>query len=1557
MTAAYVQLAGAALMGTAAATQAVPVTANTTAGHMLSAAVRMSGAKSLSSVTDSQGNTWQVDANSAGAQTNAALASCILATALTTADTITMHFSGSCIGASAVTEYSGIATTGSPAMPVVDQHAILVVSGLAGTVATTANAAQAGDMVVTSFGTSDVLVALTVTAADPDSGGTWTQPSLGGVLAVATAYQPGAGTTEFAATWTSAAGTTNCSLCIAAYTPASSVTTWPAVGTAAGSSAASGALVSSPAAVTGTASKTSSASAAFTPQTLAGTAAASSPASGALTPQTLAGTASKISATTAAFIPAVLAGTAAGTSSAAGVTVAADVLTATATGTYSATGSLVTSTGAAAGTAAGTSSAAGAVTLGLPPQFTNLRIDGGGNINVFDISPATGAIVSGSDVQGLYLSGDKGLHWAVANTGVGAISVNISAVLWSVTEANTCYAFTGDAGSGGGMAASTDGGHTWTLRASKPQFAGNHRAAPLPNLGYARSKGRLAAQDTSYLFAATYNQGVLRSATAGLDNFPTTCTMAGATPTTGEYFCTALEQDPATAATLYVSMYDYDGTGTYGHVWKTTTGHSTTPDFTKLTASPAIVEDLRMVGTYLYAAAGSAGIFRSTDGGTTWQNLNGTGIGTSGNYWTSVEGYVDGSGNHIIYAADSNAQAAAACIVSLLIPPTWPGSGSITYANQTGSVQSATVPPDGRSWWHAAAGDYQDWIGTTGWFNPMLVVDASNLAAVNWYATGNDGFATNLAGAGWTISCNGQAAFVGRSVAADPSPSRPGHMVFGDTDWGAFDVTDGIAYDASTTAHDAPVNSQEGFACAFDPVDSTVYMSSGTKGANSSGTLWSRPWNTPGSMASPTWTQLTGFASGAGGNVATGLCGLRDGSNVKTVIAATWAGGIWRGQYVSSWTWTKVSSAFMTSGTDTGQATILANVPGSPYVYCFDRSSGVWRSADYGVTWVPVWSTSDGSVSAGAIAADPNTPGLIWVTTDSGLYKITGAHTGTVGSGATLSGPLSGIPGSGSPGAVGVLANSSLVLVTQDTGSGSGIWVSVNGGTSWTDGTGGDGSFAAANCLPRAMAIASDGRVYVTGVNIVTQGYPLGTAALDVLTASAAGTSSASGTLTITTAPAATAAGSTAASGAFAPETAAGGAARISAASGAFTPATVVGTAASLSQAWGSVWLPLNLVNDGSGGVLGQTVTHANSGGASGNWWDTVNIGSLAAFIYDNTFTLHGEPLVYMVSTGASASSIVAEWTTTEGTLTTAYWRVYVIVNATVTPAWRPVVLRSGASHAGSLLLTGNAIQTSFGAAFIGLGTFVTTMPIGSWVRFEGYVTGDAAAGVVSTSVFLNPESYVPDETHTYTGLNTVGALTQYCWGQGNSVASSGPFWFTGAGVSAIGPLGPIGPGVWPVGASRRDGGSATGRGRGGHQRHVRGAGFPGDRWQRGRDIGYRGLAGIHRRSERRGGRDQPGGRVLHTRPDGWDGCGTGRGVRHGDTGHSRGRDRVQSQFRERRVHPRSPGRHGGPDQRRGWHPLPARAGRDRLAGQLRRRRPGPGPAGRGGCRYFRRVW
>src|SRR5271156_4874089 len=70
-----------------------------------------------------------------------------------------------------------------------------------------------------------------------------------------------------------------------------------------------------------------------------------------------------------------------------------------------------------------------------------------------------------------------------------------------------------------------------------------------------------------------------------------------------------------------------------------------------------------------------------------------------------------------------------------------------------------------------------------------------------------------------------------------------------------------------------------------------------------------------------------------------------------------------------------------------GRARALAGVPSQPNVFYigFDNG-GVWRSTDYGSTWVPLFDNQP-TGSIGAIAVAPSNPNIIYVGTGAGIIR------------------------------------------------------------------------------------------------------------------------------------------------------------------------------------------------------------------------------------------------------------------------------------------------------------------------------------------------------------------------------------------------------------------------------------------------------------------------------------------------------------------------------------------------------------------------------------------
>jgi len=107
----FVQHVGQANSGTATSLN-VGISSAPTTGHHLIIGVRGGGGSVVSSVSDTQGNTYQVDVAPASSGATASIVSCHITNPLTTADTITITMSGSSNIWATVNEYQGLASSG-----------------------------------------------------------------------------------------------------------------------------------------------------------------------------------------------------------------------------------------------------------------------------------------------------------------------------------------------------------------------------------------------------------------------------------------------------------------------------------------------------------------------------------------------------------------------------------------------------------------------------------------------------------------------------------------------------------------------------------------------------------------------------------------------------------------------------------------------------------------------------------------------------------------------------------------------------------------------------------------------------------------------------------------------------------------------------------------------------------------------------------------------------------------------------------------------------------------------------------------------------------------------------------------------------------------------------------------------------------------------------------------------------------------------------------------------------------------------------------------------------
>ncbi|EDK72824.1 hypothetical protein TM7_0015 [candidate division TM7 genomosp. GTL1] len=397
---------------------------------------------------------------------------------------------------------------------------------------------------------------------------------------------------------------------------------------------------------------------------------------------------------------------------------------------------------------------------------------------------------------------------------------------WSATETNTVYACVGDASttSDSGFLVSTDGGKTWTLRSSTVHFAGNHAASPLPT-NHPRSTGNLLAQGGGFIYAATYSEGVFRSNDNGA-----TWTNIGFSG--GTHYGRSIVIDPNDSNTLYVALYNEN-------VWKCTNAAAGSPSWTQLTTAPAIVEEMRFVETTIYAACGSSGIYRTTDGGTTWDSLNGSFIDTTQSMWQAVDGYVSGS-NHIVFFGCDNGITPGSDGARSIVKVSIDNVGSIGYTDVSSTTANVdlTIPPEGRSWWYGTATSFKDWLSGSSFFTPgYILIDPANTNRM-WVAGSQGIFRSTDGGTHWRMAVNGMPLSGSGAFAFDPGDGQ--HLLVTTTDWTVLDITDGIANDASSTTFNPPSKAGKGYSVTFDSSDRRAFLGVGNRDTNTEGQIFSR---------------------------------------------------------------------------------------------------------------------------------------------------------------------------------------------------------------------------------------------------------------------------------------------------------------------------------------------------------------------------------------------------------------------------------------------------------------------------------------------------------------------------------------------------------------------------------------------------------------------------------------------------------------------------------------------------------------------------------------------
>jgi hypothetical protein len=632
---------------------------------------------------------------------------------------------------------------------------------------------------------------------------------------------------------------------------------------------------------------------------------------------------------------------------------------------------------------------------GTGPAFRTSAVIGGGFISVV-AEAADGTLVAGGDTEGIFRSVDGGETWSQQGAGLPTSARHVAALL---AVGTTWYAAVGDGVTGGGIAASLDDGVTWTESAqagtgSPPFFDGSN----LPGQrGQPRATGNLLASDGSYLYAASFGDG--------LERWPLTSSSLAS-----GWQCVAL-------CTSYLNSLALDGNGdafvsaiTSGGTTEgvdEVTGLGSTPTSKVVSAAHGVsagVQELISLGSRVYVA-GANGIGYWT--GKKWVVLD------SSKHWYTLTGYEVSGGaspNDVLYSSAYTGRGAND-VEQLVVNVN--GTVAITGLVPAGSV-GTTIAGTATPWWEAtSAGVAGSDVGPESMIggcssssNPLCSGSTGDFYVGSSIAmlTRNNGSPDSLLVAGrsgmwlynpsasptWQPDVAGLASTWDYSVAVDPADS--GNVAAADADWNALASTDGMNdVDAAMVPPAFATTNPTGLAVAWDASvsPSALIVSGGNGSTNSNGSIWydstwasGGPWS---SLPLPTGVSTRPIAL-ASETVAPGVEVLVAAFQNKGVYAFTGSGT------AGTWALVPKHSGGPTISPGDLHGVSLAWATGGGALFMYDEGThAVWESAFNGTTfaaWVKVYADTLPNPAKGWVAADPATPTVVWVANSRGLGSI-----------------------------------------------------------------------------------------------------------------------------------------------------------------------------------------------------------------------------------------------------------------------------------------------------------------------------------------------------------------------------------------------------------------------------------------------------------------------------------------------------------------------------------------------------------------------------------------
>lgn len=221
--------------------------------------------------------------------------------------------------------------------------------------------------------------------------------------------------------------------------------------------------------------------------------------------------------------------------------------------------------------------------------------------------------------------------------------------------------------------------------------------------------------------------------------------------------------------------------------------------------------------------------------------------------------------------------------------------------------------------------------------------------------------------------------------------------------------------------------------------------------------------------------------------------------------------------------------------------------------------------------------------------------------------------------------------------------------------------------------------------------------------------------------------------------------------------------------------------------------------NSFEGGTDEANITTGNSGGASGDAFDSVSIGTGATVVYDNAQAAHGSNSARIATTGTSSLAYVAY---TLASVTSDISRAY--IRLTSLPAVVQILTRymSGANQGLRVNVKAAGTLEVRDAGNTVVGTTTSAVTPGQFWRYELQPGFGAGAGTCVLRLYTDPDSDTITDSLNLSGLTLTANATEVRFGVGAAAANMAAVWFDDLAVEGATWHGPAVRSITPTGIS-----------------------------------------------------------------------------------------------------------------------------------------------------------